>query len=270
MNVIGQADLLFVTLDTLRFDVAQNCFQKGQLPNLSHWFPHGWEERHTPGSFTYAAHHAFFAGYLPTPANKPKAERRFAARFAGSESTGPGTFTFEEPDLVTALRGRGYHTICIGGVGFFNQQTALSRVLPGLFDEAHWSPAMGVTDRASTANQFTLAARRLAEIDQAKRIFLFINISAIHQPNKFYLEGQAEDTVESQAAALRYVDSQWPILHQAIDRRGSCFAIVCSDHGTLYGEQGWTGHRLAHPHVWTVPYAECRVPALYDLAGRAA
>jgi hypothetical protein len=31
---------------------------------------------------------------------------------------------------------------------------------------------------------------------------------------------------------------------------------VCSDHGTAYGEDGYRGHRLGHPVVWDVPYAE--------------
>jgi hypothetical protein len=31
---------------------------------------------------------------------------------------------------------------------------------------------------------------------------------------------------------------------------------LMSDHGTLFGEEGWTGHRIGHPAVWTVPYAE--------------
>ena len=34
------------------------------------------------------------------------------------------------------------------------------------------------------------------------------------------------------------------------------FAIVCSDHGTAYGEDGYTGHRIGHEVVWTVPYGE--------------
>ena len=37
---------------------------------------------------------------------------------------------------------------------------------------------------------------------------------------------------------------------------GPWLAVVCSDHGTAYGEDGYTGHRLAHPVVWEVPYAE--------------
>jgi hypothetical protein len=50
-------------------------------------------------------------------------------------------------------------------------------------------------------------------------------------------------------------------LFEALRRRGPSAAIVCSDHGTCYGEDGYTGHRLAHPVVWTVPYAEALIPA---------
>ena len=36
---------------------------------------------------------------------------------------------------------------------------------------------------------------------------------------------------------------------------------MCSDHGTAYGEDGYWGHRLSHPVVWTVPYAEFALDA---------
>ncbi|MHA3770803.1 STM4013/SEN3800 family hydrolase [Verrucomicrobiota bacterium sgz303538] len=260
-QLVGSHDIVFLTLDTLRFDIAQSCFQKGQIPELAHWFPNGWEQRHSPGSFTYAAHHAFFAGFLPTPASPPWPKRLFAARFAGSETTGQTTWVFDAPDIVHALRERGYHTICIGGVGFFNKLSPLSSVLPGLFDESHWSPELGVTNRDSTRLQFELAARRLRELPREKRAFLFINISAIHQPNRHYLPDAAQDSLDSHAAALRYVDSQVPILREAIEERGSALLIVCSDHGTLYGEEGFTGHRVGHSAVWTVPYADAILPA---------
>ena len=67
--------------------------------------------------------------------------------------------------------------------------------------------------------------------------------------------------MESHAAALRYVDGQLPILIRGLARKGRpTFCILTSDHGTLYGEDGWNGHRLAHPLVWTVPYGEVIVP----------
>jgi len=254
--VVGRKDIVFLTLDTLRYDVAEACFRNGETPHLGRIFPGGWEERHSPGSFTYAAHHAFFAGFFPTPVTAPWPERLFAVEFPGSATTGPGTCVFRTPDIVSGLHSHGYRTICIGGVGFFNQLSPLSCVLPSLFEEAHWSPEFGVTQRDSTEIQFALAAQRLGEIPTDRRVFLFVNVSAIHQPNWFYLEGGQQDSLASHAAALRYVDSKLPVLIEAIRARGGAFLVVCSDHGTLYGEDGFVGHRVGHPSVWTVPYAE--------------
>lgn len=254
-------DVLLLVLDTLRFDVAKAQWNTGRTPNFRRLLPQGWEERHSPGSFTYAAHQAFFAGFLPTPAQPdPVHTRLFAARFAGSETTGPETKVFDAPDVITGLRSEGWRTICIGGVGFFNRQTPLSRVLPGLFEEAHWEPRFGVTDRESTRHQFEFAAELLRKSHQPT--FLFINVSALHQPNYFYLKTEGPDTIETHAAALRYVDGQLPILLQVLaQKQRPTFCIFTSDHGTTYGEDGWNGHRLAHPHVWNVPYGEAIVPS---------
>jgi hypothetical protein len=87
-------------------------------------------------------------------------------------------------------------------------------------------------------------------------VFLFLNVSALHQPNHFYVEGKTRDDLETHAAALAYVDASLPPLVEAVAARGPSFWIVCSDHGTAYGEDGYVGHRLAHPVVWDVPYAE--------------
>ena len=81
-------------------------------------------------------------------------------------------------------------------------------------------------------------------------------MSACHQPNRLYLDGATEDSPASQRAALAYVDKQLPPLFDYMRSRAPVLAIVCSDHGTAYGEDGYNGHRLAHPVVWTVPYFE--------------
>lgn len=261
-ELIGTHDVLFVTLDTLRYDVAERCGREGRTPHLSAVLPDGvWERRHTPGSFTFAAHAAFFAGFLPTPAAPGKHPRPFALRFPGSETTADNTAVFDAPDVVSGFRGAGYHTICVGGVGFFNKLTPLGTVLPGLFDESHWSPELGVTDPHSTDNQVTLALGRVTALPPARRVFLFVNVSAIHQPNRFYLPGTADDTLESHAAALEYVDGQLGRLFNRLRHGRPWFVILCSDHGTAYGEDGYAGHRLAHPVVWDVPYAQFVLPA---------
>ena len=82
-------------------------------------------------------------------------------------------------------------------------------------------------------------------------------MSALHQPNWFHLPGatrEAGDSRATHAAALEYVDRHIGRLFSALGARGPGFAIVCSDHGTAYGDDGYTGHRLGHEVVWTVPY----------------
>ncbi|EST32210.1 membrane-associated metal-dependent hydrolase [Streptomyces niveus NCIMB 11891] len=258
-QVVGRDDLLLVTLDTLRFDVAAELAEAGRLPNLAAHLPGGrWEERHAPGSFTYASHQAMFAGFLPTPAAPGPHPRLFAARFEGSESTADRTYVFDAPDLVSGLADAGYRTVCIGGVGFFNKRGALGSVLPGMFQESHWEPEFGVASPTSFEAQVARAERVVAELPAGQRLFLFVNVPSLHQPNWFHLPGatrEAGDSRATHAAALEYVDRHIGRLFAAASSRRRCFTIVCSDHGTAYGDDGWTGHRLGHESVWTVPYA---------------
>lgn len=254
--IVGAASFVFITLDTLRYDVARDAADAGDLGTMArHLGPGGWECRHSPASFTYAAHHAFFAGFLPTPTTPGPHPRLFAAEFEGSLTTTSNTWTYPEATLPEGLRAAGYHTICIGGTGFFNRRSALGEQLPSLFDEAHWDPTLGVADAASEKNQVALAVERIAAAPKPL-VFLFINIAAIHQPNRHYLDGAADDSIESHRAALIAVDRALPPLFEALEQRGPTFCILCSDHGTAYGESGYAGHRVAHEVVWQVPYAE--------------
>ena len=261
-DMIGQVDFLFITLDTLRYDCAQAAWSQGQLKTLSPYLGNnGWECRHTPASFTYAAHHAFFSGFLPTPTEPGLHPRNFVSKFTGSQTTSEDSFVFEEPTIPEALSNRGYRTICIRGTGFFNPESALGRVLPELFDESHWTPELGVANRQSEVNQIRVAKDRLENATN-QLTFLFINIAAIHQPNWFYGAADSEwDTLESHTAALVAVDQELGDLFDFYKKRKQdtereAFVILCSDHGTAYGEDGHYGHRVAHDVVWKVPYAE--------------
>src|SRR5262249_4716542 len=125
------------------------------------------------------------------------------------------------------------------------------------FAEQHWSRRLGVTDPKSFEHQIDVVDRSLARVAPDRRAFTFLNVTALHQPNHFYLDdGPQRDSRASHAAALRYVDAHVSRLFDVLARRGPLFVIVCSDHGTMYGEDGFVGHRLAHPIVTSVPYAE--------------
>jgi hypothetical protein len=256
-DVVGKASVLFLTLDCLRYDVAERCLRDGATPNLARLLPAGaWEKRETPGTFTLPAHLAFFHGFLPTPTGDGPHPRLMALEFEGSLTIIPETFVFRGvSDVVAGFRGVGYRDFCVGGVGFFNKRNPLGNVLPGYFSESVWSPALGVACRDSTANQVRAGLQWLESVPASERAFLFVNVSATHPPHAFYLPGAAEDSAESQAAALAYADSQLPPLFEALRRRGLCFCLAMGDHGEAFGEDGRHGHRLAHPTVTTVPYA---------------
>lgn len=263
--IVGDHDVILITLDTLRFDAAENTFAQGRLPVLSRWLPSsGFECRHSPASFTFAAHQAFLTGFLPTPARPGVAGRShprlMALAFPGSESTTENTYVFAHgANLSEAFSQIGYRSICIGGVGFFNKKNALGSVLPGMFQESYWQPEFGVAHKYSAEAQIALACRLLSENEQ--RVFMLLNISAIHQPNCHYLDDSSSpDCLASHEAALCHVDQALAPLFAALGERGPAFVIVCSDHGTAYGEDGFVGHRHAHPVVMNVPYAHFVVP----------
>ncbi|WP_339237147.1 STM4013/SEN3800 family hydrolase [Paenibacillus sp. FSL R5-0517] len=253
-TIVGSHDLLMITLDTLRYDVAK--LEEANCPNLCGSGP--WEKRHTPGSFTYAAHHAFFGGFMPTPANTDKAShiRLFHSRNTGLK-THPHTWLFDTPDIVSGFAAEGYRTICIGGVIFFTKKNPLAKVLPGYFQQSYWRMNFGVTNPKSTEHQVQHALKLLEQTPPDEKIFMFLNVSAIHGPNRYFVEGAREDSVETQRAALRYVDKALGPLFEAMRKRSRpAFCLAFSDHGTAYGEDGYQGHRLAHDVVWTVPYRE--------------
>lgn len=267
-RTLGTHDVLFLTFDTLRFDVAEAALDNGQTPHLAALLPpEGWEKRHTPSSFTYGAHQAFFAGFLPTPvvpitSDKSAHDRLFAARFAGSETSSAQTLVFDAADIVSGYAGHGYHTLCIGGTGFFNKQTPLGSVLPALFAESWWDESLGVTDPASPAHQVARAMDSMGALPPDKRLFTFINFSACHQPNHFYISGAEADSPATQAAALAAIDHALAPLLAAARQRAPVLLIACSDHGEAYGEDGYHGHRIGHSVVWEVPYAHAILPQI--------
>jgi len=259
-DVVGTHDILFICLDCLRYDVALSEQENGGTPVLNNYGP--WEKRGAPGNFTYPSHHAMFAGFLPTsldPTPMTKKKMLFFQKGIGlGKVAPPKAFAFEEPTFIQGLENVGYETICIGGVSFFSKRTTISKVFPGMFKQSYWNPSFGCTVKESPDNQITKALEVLEKVDAKKRVMMYVNFDAIHYPNHFYLDGAKKDSLETHAAALRYLDARLPKLLDAFDKRGKTFVIACSDHGTCYEEcdEGYLFHGFNHEVVTTVPYKQ--------------
>lgn len=259
-RVVGSCDILFVCLDTLRYDVAVQEEALGGTPVLNRYG--SWEKRQASGTFTYPSHHAMFAGFFPCPfdaKSSDERERLFFSRFVGmSRKAPPNAYIFSGSTIVEGLARVGYATWCVGGVAFFDKRSDLGRVFPSYFQESYWKPAFSCRVKDSTKNQVDFLLEKISRADPGQPIFLYLNVDAIHSPNSFYLEGappNKPDNLESHRAALRYADAQ---LGRLLDGwkaiRGESFVICCSDHGTCYGEDGCHSHGINHPAVCTVPY----------------
>lgn len=259
-KIVGKQDILMICLDTLRYDVAVAEEASGGTPVLNSYGGR-WEKRQAPGNFTYPSHFAIFAGFFPSPADASVArEWLFYPKRIGTERAAPeGSYEFEQATFVEALYAEGYETICVGGVRFFSKLNEIGRVFPGYFHKSYWKPVFGCTEKQSAAYQVDFAVDKVAEYSLEQRIFMYVNFSAIHYPNYHYLEGKKEDDLETHAAALCYIDSQLPRLFDAFGERGNPLVIVFSDHGTCYGEDGFTGHCISHEVVYTVPYKHFRL-----------
>ncbi|MCI8887682.1 MAG: sulfatase-like hydrolase/transferase [Hungatella sp.] len=258
-QVVGSQDILFVCLDTLRYDAAVEEQEAGGTPVLDRYGP--WEKRQAPGNFTYPSHHAMFAGFLPCDYDaRSLADREmlFFPRQIGMGNKVPqGAFGFRGSTIMEGLAEEGYDTWCVGGVAFFDKRSDLGKVFPGYFKKSYWNPSFGCAVKDSAKNQVDFLLKRLAGADPKEKIFLYLNIDAIHYPNYFYLEGARQDSLESHKAALRHVDGQLGHLFEGWkEKRGGAFVICCSDHGTCYGEDGCQFHGINHPVVNTVPYKQ--------------
>lgn len=255
-EIVGSHDILFVCLDTLRYDVAKEEQDKGTTPVLNRYGP--WQKRSAPGNFTYPSHHAMFAGFLPSvpePVPLVEQERLFFPKNIGmGRINPPKSFAFEGPTFIEGLARVGYQTICVGGVAFFDKRSDIGKVFPAMFQKSLWRPSFGCAVKESPDHQIDAAKKELQKLSDEQRVFLYINIDAIHYPNYFYLEGAKKDNKETHAAALRYVDERLEELFAAFKERGSVFVIVCSDHGSCYGEDGYLFHGFNHEIVNTVPY----------------
>ncbi|WP_299535345.1 STM4013/SEN3800 family hydrolase [uncultured Streptomyces sp.] len=255
-EVIGSGtSILFVTLDSLRYDVARDTLASGRTPHLESLLPTGgWERRHTPGTFTLPAHMAFFSGFLPKLPQPQQPPRLWECRPPAFKTPHPQTFVFEAPSLLQGLAQYGYRSVCIGGVTYFSRETPLGSVLPDMFDEDHWRPEFCSPEPDSTRHQVDQALEVVAEFRGRQPLFLFVNVSATHVPHGHYI-GRSVDSRTSQEGALQYADEHLGRLVTQLTEDEKWLIILCADHGDAYGEDGFHGRGVAHPTVVNVPFS---------------
>ena len=257
--VVDPRSVLFVTLDSCRFDTAAAA----DVPAIRSVGPI--HEAQAPSHFTFGSHSAMFAGFTPDVARAavPWLNPKFAKVFklAGPAFAGSGreAFLLNGRNIVDGFKALGYSTIGTGAAGWFDPAQPAGRSLIADFDEFYYP-----------GNCWSLA-RQLAWVDdrlasrEAQPVFVFVNVGETHVP--YYFDGapwspddnpcvpfqtidRYADCRVRQRACLEFADRA---LAPLIARFAGATIVVCGDHGDCWGEDGLWEHGISHPKTLTVP-----------------
>jgi Sulfatase len=272
----GARNLVVVVLDSLRYD-SWLAAKPSSLAAIGRV-----ERRFSYASWTAPSHYNLLMGLLPhsSPAHVYASEyyKRDFLRY--SERLGIDDIEFKKllPSifLPTYLRHTlGYGTYARVSMPVLNPFTAINRD----FDSYHLMPAHN--DMAAIVEQL--------HFDEDRPSFWLLNVGETHYPYtwpgsdanelphisgvhgvfkhldelraeggetaEFFDETQLKQLHERQIAALEYLDA---VLASLIERLpANTWLIVTSDHGELFGEDGYFGHGpIAHEKVLEVPFLE--------------
>ena len=272
----GPLNLVIVVLDSLRYDswIAAAPDTLGRIGPV--------EKRWSYASWTAPSHHNLLMGLLPhTSPTGVLASDHYKEDFLKyQERLGiPGVdFPAMLPGLwlPSFLRDKlGYRTCAYVSMPVLNPATVVNRG----FDEFQLMTKHN--DMAAMLERLTF--------DDDKPSFYLLNVGETHYPYALpdedpsqwprvsglhgVLKRMTNDGGDEEAAAeldfeelrerqietVRYVDGVFARLFDLVP--DNTWVIVTSDHGELFGEEGYFGHGpIMHPKVFEVPYVEGRVP----------
>ena len=259
-------DVLFVTLDSCRYDTFLAMHRRGQLHNLSRVGP--LHRAQAPSYFTYGSHAAFWMGFTPgvdgctDPWLNPKAGKLFRMAFAGHSSQDThSTFRLSGHNIVEGFRRQGYCTIGTGAVDWFNTSSETGSVLAHPFEHFYFAG-----NTWSLRDQLNWIDKCLMQALDGQPRFVFLNVGETHVP--YWHDGAdwdrwpspcvpfgsehccSHESARRQQSCLRWVDRQ---LGPLLDLFANGTVVVCADHGDCWGEDGLWEHGISHPATLTVP-----------------
>lgn len=265
-SVAGPRNQIFVTLDSLRWDV----FAEADVPFLKGLGE--WKKAYTQATFTYPAHMSFFAGKLPQTDDNTDfydsvafrvsdqgglSRRQQLYRLDNPEAPRAANVTLAGKNIVEGFKRLGYATVGSGAVSWFNPILPAGKVLTEGFEHYAFFDGPRHACHASARKQVEWAQQTLEAINRP--YFLFLNFGETH--HRFVYEGcswfdapfnygDATECRRRQRACLEYLDGQ---ISQLLQGLRNYDLVICSDHGEAFGEQGLWGHGFYHPSVMEVP-----------------
>ena len=261
----NSSDVLFITLDSCRFDTFLSATRSNSIPSLSSVVP--LHKAQAPSYFTFGSHSAMWMGFLPglstvnQPWLNPKAGKLFRMAFSGHQGDNSGSFLLDGENIIDGFNRQGYLTLGSGAVDWFDPSTDTGAVLGRPFHSFYFSGnTWSLDDQLSWLNE------RISSASPVQPLFVFLNIGETHVP--YWHQGadwpcrpspcrpfggdrcDRSESARRQLACLQWVDSRLgPLIEQFHDST----IVVCADHGDCWGEDGLWEHGISHPSTLTVP-----------------
>ena len=259
------SNVLFITLDSCRYDTFAAAHADGAIPHLTQ--VGALHCAQAPSYFTYGSHAAFWMGFTPgraeleEPMLNPKAGKLFRMAFAGHVGSEEGGFQLQGANVIEGFRRKGYRTIGSGAVDWFDPSSCTGAVLGAPFERFHFAG-----NTWSLASQLSWIDHELAQTPQDQPVFVFLNVGETHvpywhdaapwprRPSPCIAFGgeacNAKESARRQRACLEWVDCR---LASLLKRFEQGTTLVCADHGDCWGEDGLWEHGISHPATLTVP-----------------
>ena len=269
-------NLVVITLDSCRYDswLAAKPKTLARLGEV--------ERRWSYASWTAPSHYNLLSGLMPhtSPPHVFASEIYKEDYLRYSERLDIPDISFKEflPSiwLPTLLRKHGYRTHAFVSLPVLNSLTGINRD----FD------TFELMDRH---NDMAVMVDKMS-FEDARPAFYLLNVGETHYPyalpdedpsewphisgvhgvlkrlddmtpwGEFFDQGQMDDLRRRQVRAVQYLDSEvFPRLFELLPK--DTWLVVTSDHGELFGEDGFFGHGpIQHPKVLEVPFVEGLAP----------
>lgn len=269
-------NLVLVVLDSLRYDTWLAAKPKS-LAGLGEV-----ERRFSYASWTAPSHYNLLMGLLPheSPPRVYASEYYKRDYLRYSERLGVEGVEFKRllPSmfLPTYLRNElGYRTHAMVSMPVLNQHTAINRdfdsyqLMPSHNDMAAMVDRLEFDEERPSFHLLNVGETHYPYAVPGEDASQWPHISGVHGVLKRVDEADGEtagffdaralaELRERQVTALEYIDG---VLERLLDRLPqNTWLVVTSDHGELFGEDGYFGHGpIAHEKVLEVPFVEGRV-----------
>ena len=269
-------NIVMIILDSCRFDTFKAA-------NTKHFSKIGKiEKRYSYASWTAPSHYAFLMGIVPHESRSGKlAAQVYREEFTlWNKRIGTENLSFEdlipEISLVKKLKELGYKTTGRVSMPVLNQNTVFSRYFDDykLMDH-HNSFAEMVQQINFNNNQPSFYFLNLGETHYPYMLSgdEIPHISGLHgvlkkweqndsgngkNVNTAFSALQFDELKKQQVKAVKYCDTVFEKL--LIKSPDNTYFIITSDHGELFGENGYFGHGpIMHPKVFEVFYIEGKI-----------